>query len=190
MFWLYGIHGAGKSTLCSAAIDTLCRGPDPLCVGLQYIRKGQEVSRGQLLRNIAAQLCDFLVEKNGVLSDPVMTLILKYKTDPATLKHLLDHLFIEAQQTYIFIDGLDEIESQDVQAVVVFLIKQVDKDSRTMKIWCSSQFRLVIQEYIEEAKGKDIVIVKELDRKDTEPDVKLYLPRAIPGGVRDATDMA
>ncbi|KAK4463184.1 hypothetical protein QBC42DRAFT_250727 [Cladorrhinum samala] len=112
ILWLYGAPGAGKTVLCTAAIQWVKEHKGKHTTVFSYITDNTEFSRFQFLWNLASQLLDNLKGSLSQLSGPPnLEAFLRLRwEDSASLERLISLLLDVLPSTYIFIDGLDEAE--------------------------------------------------------------------------------
>ena len=190
IFWLNGMHGAGKSFLCSAAIDKLRGNANAPTTAIQYLKKGMEVSKSHILRNIAYQMTKALEAACHDVPDFIVRLIEECKDDSGLFDSLISSLLSELEKTYIFIDGLDEAPNgPDIQALVTFLVEEAIRMPGKVRLWFGSQPLPQIEEYMRKYHGSHLV-EKVMQLKDTSADIQTYLKSAIPESVSNGTEFA
>lgn len=197
-FWLSGKHGAGKSFLCSSAIEQITKTNKsksrPHGMVFRFLTKDFYVTRNQILRHLASRLlwCLFeLVPKPKALPDSMRRFVQINTNDSAELENLIRVAVSELPMTYIFIDGLDEAEyaddnsrpaparGDDVQAVIEFLIRDIAKSSPAFKLWLSSQPLPEIRGYVCKSDWAGGIQELSLQTKHTQTDILSYLGSAI-----------
>ena len=190
VFWLNGMHGAGKSFLCSAAIERVRRSANAPATAIQYLKKGMEVSKSHVLQNIAYQMTKALEAARDDVPDDIVRLIEECKDDSGLFDSLVTCLFSELDRIYIFIDGLDEASNgSDIQALVQFLVAQSIRTPNKVRLWFGSQPLPQIEQYMRKSACNHLV-EKAMQVVDTETDIKTYLESAIPESVGNGSEFA
>ena len=190
IFWLNGMHGAGKSFLCSAAIDRIRGNSNAPTTAIQYLKKGMEVSKSHVLQNLVYQMTKALEAACDDVPDSIVRLIEECKDDSGLFDSLICSLLTELEKTYIFIDGLDEAPNgSDIQALVEFLVEAAIKMPNKVRVWLSSQPLPQIEEYMRKSHGGHLV-EKAMQQVDTSADIQTYLESAIPESVSNGTEFA
>ena len=190
IFWLNGMHGAGKSFLCSAAIEWIRRSANAPTTVIQYLKRGMEVSKSHVLKNISYQMTRALEASCEDVPDYIVKLIEECKDDSGLFDSLVSCLFSELEMTYIFIDGLDEASSgSDIQALVKFLTGEATRMPNKIRLWFGSQPLPQIEEYMKKSAGNQLV-EKSMLVVDTKADIQTYLESAIPESVSNGTEFA
>ncbi|KAK4146874.1 uncharacterized protein C8A04DRAFT_25453, partial [Dichotomopilus funicola] len=204
VFWLSGKHGAGKSFLCSSAIQHINDMNKGKSYGqvFRFLTKDFYITRNQILRHLASQL---LLALSDVTPAPkkVPDSIAGFRqidvNNSYAVENLIRAIISELPMTFIFIDGLDEAEYvdddrlpapaqvDDVQAVVQFLIRvTTGSPGNKVKLWLSSQPLPQIREYICQPRWASQVEELSLQTRHTEKDILSYLASAI--GTPNAND--
>lgn len=190
VFWLNGMHGAGKSFLCSAAIERIRRSASAPNTAIQYLKKGMEVSKSHILQNIAYQMIKALEAAHDDVPDDIVKLIEECKDDSGLFDSLVTCLFSEFERVYIFIDGLDEASNgSDIQALVQFLVAESIRTPNKVRLWFGSQPLPQIEQYMRKSAANNLV-EKAMQVVDTEADIKTYLESAIPESVSNGSEFA
>ena len=190
VFWLNGMHGAGKSFLCSAAIDWIRRSGNAPTTAIQYLKRGMEVSKSNILQNIAYQMTKALEAARDDVPDYIVTLIEECKDDSGLFGSLVTCLFSELRKVYIFIDGLDEASNRsDIQALVQFLVEEATRTPNKVRLWFGSQPLPQIEQYMRKSAGNHLV-EKAMQVVDTKADIKTYLESAIPESFSNGSEFA
>ena len=191
IFWLHGMHGAGKSFLCSAAIEKIRENSNaPSCTAIQYLKKGMEVSKSHVLQNLAYQMTKALEAACDDVPDSIVRLIEECKDDTGLFDSLICCLLSEVEKTYIFIDGLDEAPNgSDIQSLVEFLVEEAIRMPDKMRLWFGSQPLPQIEEYVRKSHGSHLV-EKSMQLEDTSADIQAYLESAIPESISNGTEFA
>ncbi|KAI9683793.1 MAG: hypothetical protein M1822_005983 [Bathelium mastoideum] len=152
--WLKGDPGTGKSVTCSFAVKAL-RGRVPsAAIAYHYYNFDEQVSSATVYRNLIEQLWDQLYTQKDDVSDSIYNIISSQSDNVLTLYELLRLIISELASTYILIDGLDEEcgpdqerwrEAKDVLNGLTNLTKDT---SSLVKLWCSSQDRRCVHDYL------------------------------------------
>ena len=190
VFWLNGMHGAGKSFLCSAAIEWIRRSANAPTTAIQYLKKGMEVSKSHILQNIAYQMTKALEAARDDVPDYIVRLIEDCKDDSGLFDSLVTCLFSELSKVYIFIDGLDEASNgSDIEALVQFLVEEAKRTPNKVRLWFGSQPLPQIEQYMRKLAGNHLV-EKVMQVVDTKADIKTYFESAIPESFSNGSEFA
>ncbi|KAL7780825.1 hypothetical protein V8C43DRAFT_329027 [Trichoderma afarasin] len=201
ILWLYGAPRAGKTVLCTAAIDHVkeMRGTESTIYA--YVSDSAEFSPSQLLSNFALQLLDNLRKCKSCLHEPIdlQQFIGVSRKDDKEREKLVSHLIKALPATYIFIDGLDGADhytvrqnsmslasyergrpEQNMKRVLNFLCTLTEQYSPKVRLWCSSQFdstrrRAWMSNY------EKLTLDFQLQLDDTKNDIANYLLECIEG---------
>ena len=160
--WLQGKAGAGKSVLCSAAIDHV---DQHKLGGIAFFFLGfnSTPTRLRLLRSLADQLLYECCNK-GTRSLQDLTAFLRSRAyDARNVEKLVTTMVDRSGPTYIFIDGLNQVgdvrlqdegikdrtgapgesqQSVDIQAVESFLsfvFHLARRPNSQLRLWCTTQ---------------------------------------------------
>ena len=190
VFWLNGRHGAGKSFLCSAAIERIRRSAKAPTTAIQYLKTGAEISKSHILQNIAYQMAKALEAASDDVPDYIISLIEECKDDSSHFDSLISCLFSECEKTYVFVDGLDEASnSSDIQALVQLLVEEATRTPNKVRVWFGSQTLPQIEEYMRKLHGNHLV-EKVMQLTDTKADITTYFESAIPESVSNGSEFA
>lgn len=133
-FWLTGQHGAGKSFLCSAAIQFIQENRGHQAVICEFLTKDTPISRTQILRNLALQLLDNLNIVTEELPDGLRVFLNIHSQNPAELEDLIKAIVSELPATFIFIDGPDEADYPDNNSHITSLPMVKEKEEGIRKL--------------------------------------------------------
>ena len=151
--WLHGKAGAGKSTLCSVAIEYVQEKKQRSAVFF-FLNFKSQPSRLQLLKDLACQLLDVLA-KQVRRSTRTLRLFLKFSGDEFPyVESMVQELLSLVSPVFIFIDGLNEVgglglvtgrsdaqnEIQAVDSFLKFLMGEAHNAEKKVRLWCSSQY--------------------------------------------------
>lgn len=143
ILWLNGGPGVGKSFICAYAVQKLEQ-QSSRSVAYHYFRFDEpEASPLAIYRNIASSLfCDTYKDCEEV-PDVVFNKTSE-KLGEQSMKSLIEAITAELNNTFIFLDGVDEECSNDgrwktASQVMNFFIDLAERPGSTLKLWCSSQ---------------------------------------------------
>ncbi|KAH7364600.1 hypothetical protein BKA65DRAFT_141598 [Rhexocercosporidium sp. MPI-PUGE-AT-0058] len=203
VLWLNGKHGAGKSFLCASAIDFIRGQPAPNTVAFQFLTKDQYTPRIQLLRNLAWQLLNCLVCQSIETPPSLQAFLQINKDDSGSLERLIHFVLQELPFTYIFVDGLDEVDytegqcsapayryNKEVPDFVTFLIQEAIQFPGKLRLFCSSQPVPAVQDYLCKPEWANAITEIALQIEDTADDIRRYFLAAIPDTTPDTTAFA
>lgn len=199
ILWLCGAPRAGKTVLCTAAIDHVKEKRGTESTIYAYVSDSAEFSPSQLLSNFALQLLDNLRKCKSCLHEPIdlQQFIGVSRKDDKEREKLVSHLIKALPATYIFLDGLDGADhytirqnsmslasyergrpEQNMKRVLNFLCVLTEQYSPKVRLWCSSQFdstrrRAWMSNY------EKLTLDFQLRLKDTKSDILNYLLECI-----------
>ena len=174
ILWLHAQPGAGKSVLCSFAIEKARKTPSEVATAFLFLRFARQVSPIQLLRDLALQLLLQLFQRLGRDQDIPESLYGIWhsdRDDSTYVKRLLEQLVDHLTPVYIFLDGLNEVEA-DIQDFLKFLNGMAANEK--LRLWCSSQHTSKIKRDLEGCHELVISVI------DTQSDIESYLATTIP----------
>ncbi|PTB57558.1 hypothetical protein M431DRAFT_343923 [Trichoderma harzianum CBS 226.95] len=199
ILWLCGAPRAGKTVLCTAAIDHVKEKRGTESTIYAYVSDSAEFSPSQLLSNFALQLLDNLRKCKSCLHEPIdlQQFIGVSRKDDKEREKLVSHLIKALPATYIFLDGLDGADhytvrqnsmslasyergrpEQNMKRVLNFLCILTEQYSPKVRLWCSSQFdstrrRAWMSNY------EKLTLDFQLQLDDTKSDIVNYLLECI-----------
>lgn len=177
--WLTGIPGAGKTVLCSTAIDFLQRTRDvneQVLIFYFDFSDDQKQSLQALLRSLLRQACDAL---DTVPADVVEVFRATQKQgrqlspDLQTLTGLLKSVFNALESVTILIDALDECS--EVPAVLKFLHELKSKEFENVRWLVTSRWKDDIETSFS---GIGVAIVP-LDNALVDADIRHYVGQCL-----------
>lgn len=189
ILWLTGKIGAGKSTLASNVVDRYwvedTGGCEPIDEGFAffYYSKNDQELKGDPIAHI---LGSFLRQLSTVphYPDAIYTKLInlrrhmeekKISYDPKRCREFLTELVDLLPRTFIVLDGLDEIEEpSDVEEIVQFLVRIVEKAKRPVKIFISSRDETYIRDELSKAEHNLIHIHF---MRENQPDILEYVQK-------------
>ncbi|KAI1358257.1 hypothetical protein F5Y08DRAFT_351042 [Xylaria arbuscula] len=200
MLWLYGPNGTGKTFLTEAAIRSI-----QMAEGKRtafYFITGP-ITMNQLLRNIAAQLLDNFREEGlnrELILDPFYTI---NENSPSAVQHLVKTLFILLPMTYVFIDGLGELENvndsrsshpsinveRELKNIIDFFVTETFSSPDHMRLWFSSQDSSLTRKCLDTGNGK-LKLEIPLSITDTKLDIRSYIAHRLSSSEKVKTESA
>lgn len=177
--WLTGIPGAGKTVLCSTAIDFLQRTQnvnEPVFIFYFDFSDDQKQSLEALHRSLLRQACDVL---DTIPADVVevfgaaRTHRRQQSPDRQTLTGLLSSVFKTLESVTILIDALDE--SSEVSAVLNFLQELKSERFENVRWLVTSRRR----EEIESSLTSIGAAVVPLDNAFVDADIRHYVKECL-----------
>ena len=174
ILWVQGQPGAGKSVLCSAAIEEAKRSPSEMAAAFLFLRLTQNAEPIQLLRSLCRQFPHHFLQRQRHDQDIPELFYAVLRTDRddyANVKRMFEQLVEQLAPVYIFLDGLNEVEG-DIQDILKSLIDMVS--IYKLRLWCSSQYTLEIKRAL--GKYHELVVTAA----DTQEDIELYLSKKVP----------
>ncbi|KAI1105315.1 hypothetical protein F4804DRAFT_304514 [Jackrogersella minutella] len=196
ILWLNGKHGAGKTVLCSKAIDHLETTQESLVIIHQFLSNDDYIPKNRLLRIFSTELLHHILKQRTIaLPTSIKPFLNVRKNESSKLEELIDCLILELPLTYIFIDGLDEVESsiqkrhssvsdrshweQDVQELMSFLFRKAVLRPEKLRVWCSSQSLPRIRNHLYNDNWRHALLEIGMATGDTKSDIKKYLMSSI-----------
>ena len=173
VLWVQGQPGAGKSVLCSAAIEEAKKSSSKMAAAFTFLRLARKAGSIQLLRDLSVQLLHQLFQRKWHDQHILESLYAVLSTDGdvlANVKVVFEQLVKHLPPVYIFLDGLNEIEGE-FEDVLKFLIGMASGD--TLRLWCSSQYTPEVNRLL---KGQNQILVTA---SDTQDDIESYLTESI-----------
>ena len=174
ILWVQGQPGAGKSVLCSAAIEEAKQSPSEMAAAFLFLRLTQKAEPIQLLRSLSRHFLHQFFQRQQHHEDIPELLYAVLRTDRddyANVKRMFEQLVEQLTPVYIFLDGLNEVEG-DIQDILKSLIGMVS--IYKLRLWCSSQYTLEIKRAL--GKYHELVVTAA----DTQDDIELYLSKKVP----------
>lgn len=199
MLWLHGDPGTGKSVLCARAVKDVQntrRDIHPPAVGYYYWNFGTRFSSVEAYKILALQLFQD-VRRNDDASDLVDLLYASRKTEEV-LKALIEALVNESRQTFIFLDGIDEVFSElpgsawdSARDILAFFLALANEPGMELKVWCSSQTLPQIRSELNGAPGSskplDVLDIT-VDKSTNSADIAAYFKIALESDFEGATE--
>ena len=162
----------------------------------QFLSNDDYTSSNRLFRIFAAELLrHILIQGIDALPASIEPFLNLSKNETPKLQKLVACLIMELPLTYIFIDGLDEVESsthrdssmpdltrgeEDVKAVMAFLFRQAASHPHKLRVWCSSQPLPRIRNHMYNDDWKHSLREISITTRDTESDIMRYLTASVP----------
>ncbi|TEY63686.1 hypothetical protein BOTCAL_0152g00030 [Botryotinia calthae] len=197
LFWLRGKMGAGKFIIISHLLK-ICTN-DQERTAFFYInntRRAEHTKSAEtILRSLLKQLT---IQSNKLLLQPVVTKYDKLRDVSSLHKEdcitLLTDIMSEFRQTNIIIDGLDELEDDDVRKDLLVSLKQIINglQGAVVKIFISSRDHVNIHDLLHKTfpRCTEIIVAKnnyeDIKRFITSrvQDVEDMLPKPIPEDIK------
>jgi hypothetical protein len=102
------------------------------------------------------------------------------------LRTFIETLIMDATQTYIFLDGLDEeclpdepSRWENVKRLLDFLLQLARKPEANLKLWCSSQDRTQTREVLDDLSAQSQCLDILLDETVNSADIDAYFKEAL-----------
>ena len=169
VLWVLGQPGAGKSVLCSAAIEEAKRSPSEMAAAFTFLRLARKAGSIQLLRDLSVQLLHQLFQRkwhDQHISDSLYAVLRTDGDVLANVKKMFEQMVKHLNPVYIFLDGLNEVEGEFEDALK-FLMGMASSD--TLRLWCSSQYTPDVNRLLE---GQNQLLITA---SDTQDDIESYL---------------
>ena len=179
VLWVQGQPGAGKSILCSAAIEEVKKSPNEMAAAFTFLRLAQKAGSIQLLRDLSVQLLYQMFQRQQQDQDIPESLYTVLRSDRdvlANVKAMFEQLVEQLLPVYVFLDGLNEVEG-DLGDILKFFIGMAS--SGRLRLWCSSQYTPDVKRALE---GQNELLVTAADTQD---DIESYLSKTIPQHVTE-----
>ena len=179
VLWVQGQPGAGKSVLCSAVIEEAKKSPFEIAAAFIFLRLARKAEPIQLLRDLSLQLLHQVFQRqehDQDIPEPLYTVLRTDGDDYTNVKRMFEQLVEQLAPSYIFLDGLNEVEG-DIQDLLDFLIGLASDDK--LRLWCSSQYTPEVKRALE---GHYQLMVTAAD---TYNDIESYLSEAVPQHVTE-----
>lgn len=173
VLWMQGQPGAGKSVLCSAAIEEAKSKPSEMATAFIFLRLARKAEPIQLLRDLSLQFLYQLFQRQQHDSEIPECLVAVLRTDGdvyANVKGMFEQLVEQLAPVYVFLDGLNEVEC-DIQSLLKFFINMASNDK--LRLWCSSQYTPEAERALNGC-AKLLVTIA-----DTQDDIKTYLSETV-----------
>ena len=178
ILWLHSLPGIGKSILCSQAIRMVKESDPTAAVIYLFYEFDRDFNEAQTLQLLAGQL--FQIRPNCRFADEVFSELPTERSANSLRSFITAAVRKLPGVCYFFFDGLDEeCENKgdtkrwkNASRVLQFFIQLATRESKTVRLWYSSQFRQSIQDDLQA-----FTICNFTTRmKD---DVKLYLTESV-----------
>lgn len=179
VLWVQGQPGAGKSVLCSAVIEEAKKSPFEIAAAFIFLRLARKAEPIQLLRDLSLQLLHQVFQRqehDQELPEPLYTVLRTDGDDFTNVKRMFEQLVKQLALSYIFLDGLNEVEG-DIQDLLDLLIGMASDDK--LRLWCSSQYTPEVKKALE---GHYRLIVTAADTHD---DIESYISETVPQRVTE-----
>ena len=177
MIWVRGGPGAGKSTLCSHAIQHVERLENFTTTAFHFFQANTQWTALQTTKNLASQLFEEYWKQKHAIPKHIYEATLKSSSDPQNIEEFIKTLIKDFPLTHIFFDSLD-VENEKTRwpdaANIISIVLDLMKDaSNSVKIWFSSQNKHQIREKLQQF--PTITMQDQTDR-----DVNAYLSEVVP----------
>lgn len=188
VLWLNGPEGAGKSVVCSYAIETIStQSPRPATPYL-YLKLGMERNKCQMAQILASQLLGHVLREQGGVEVEVLSLVKHNSLVTQNLQDLIRLLVTQCSSVYFFVDGLNEIAlpraapsegrkgeldrlTNNLKSTIDFLAKMTNDETTHVRLWCSSQNTQPVLDWMQELRATEL----NLDTASVHSDVLTYL---------------
>lgn len=200
LLWLTGEAGCGKSVLCSRAVAHIQQYTHQPATIYLFLTHDRSASEYQLTAQLALQLLDHVCHSGTGVDSQAFLEVGEVHADDlmlAKVRELIKLLVASCPSVFFFIDGLDEIasdqpaesESQEedkpyssnkqLYSVLSFLSAlSRDRCGSHLRLWCSSRKTSIISKWMDEFKAVELPIDTHVARVGVARylDQKLDLP--------------
>lgn len=177
VIWVRGGPGAGKSTLCSHAIQHVDRLENFTTTAFHFFQTNAQWSSLHTIKSIASQLFESYWKQKQAVPEHIYNATMVSAADPLNIEEFIRLLISEFTSTHIFLDGLDvedERQRGPESANIINMVLGLMKSAPTpVKIWFSSQNKHQIREKLQQF---PTINIKEQICKD----VDCFLSQVIP----------
>ena len=173
VLWIQGQPGAGKSVLCSAAIEEAKSLPFEIAAAFIFLRLARKAEPIQILRDLSLQFLYQLFQRQQHGSEIQESLLAVLRTDRdvyANVKRMFEQLVEQLAPVYVFLDGLNEVEC-DIQSLLKFFIDMASNDK--LRLWCSSQYTPEVKRALDGC--RELIVTAA----DTQDDIQSYLSKTV-----------
>ena len=179
VLWLHAQPGAGKSVLCSSAIELARESPSKMATAYLFLKFAHHVESLQLLRALGLQLLLQLFQRQQDDQDTpdfIREILHSDRDDFTHVKRIFNQLVEQLSPVYVFLDGLNEVEA-NIDDFIAFLTELAANEK--LRLWVSSQYHSRIQRSLKGCRELAVTAA------DTQPDIEIYLSKAIPENVME-----
>ncbi|KAI9647061.1 hypothetical protein NHQ30_005063 [Ciborinia camelliae] len=180
VLWVKAAPGAGKSVLCSYAIQKTSEANSPVCSLYQYYSFDEVFSSLQVYCSIAEQLANRLWTYLEDMPEDIHAFTQRTTTASMTedVKTFIRMALSRLPTSYLFLDGLDEEcdagpRWEAMNDALEFFIELAGDSAYKFKLWCSSQDRADLNR-----RFKDCAVI-EITKDINSADIELYLSKSI-----------
>lgn len=153
ILWLFAGPGAGKSVLCSHAVEYVRNHDNAHAQCLHFYEFDNDHTALVTARNLATQLFERYWLQNQDVPDDLQSISQKSGADRINIFEFIRVLVGKLPKVYIFLDGLDEectvARWKEAIKVVEFINLLVESSPKTVRVWYSSQDRPIIRHELE-----------------------------------------
>ncbi|CAK5262530.1 unnamed protein product [Mycena citricolor] len=175
VLWVHAPPASGKSTLSSCVIRAISGAAAP--IAYHFYRFDQAMSASETLRLLASQLFDAYWQLNQVVSEEIYLRTHHSVCSLDTVQQLITELVKALPTCYLVLDGMDEECSDFMRwaeaATTVEFLAQLANQYPRVRLWCSSQYRSILNEQL---KAYTVLDIKDGVTRD----VSLFLSRDNP----------
>lgn len=205
LLWLTGHDGCGKSVLCSLVAERLLKGTQWPAVVKLILSFDKPYSEYQLFSQLALQLLNHVLGCREGVDAEAFSIISRNSPGTQKLSRIHDLVRVLVSQcttVFIFLDGLDEVDSlansedpqgktkskdveQQLYSFVSFIVGLANSEvGNPLRLWCSSRRTPTVGKWISDLKAVELAV----DRQAVENDIALYLGHEVEnilGGMKD-----
>ncbi|KAL9111362.1 MAG: hypothetical protein Q9227_004239 [Pyrenula ochraceoflavens] len=177
LFWIYGIPGAGKTILASSLIENQFQMQGQAATVLYFYCKSDDSTKNSFL-SIGRTLLGQLLQQNIDILLPILyeRMIESCESSLRSLRYcqeLLDLALQSVGRTYIFVDGLDELDPAQRRQVTPWLVSRVQSYQNQEPGRCRVLF--VSQEENDIKRSLSMATTLRITGSDIEPDIRTYV---------------